>query len=166
MSSPLGGIYSSTKHALEAITDSLRMETSGQGISVSLIQPALVATEIMNKENPNKFWAPKLEGEMLRLYQPFVDFVERSDAANLPLSSPPAASSAVIIDAITSSYPKTRYQCANFGGIPGWAIVIIKGVLSDRVYDFVVIKAADNLLPMLAAISSFLVVVVGVIRKL
>ena len=43
------GIYSATKAALEAITDALRQEVSDFDISVSLVDPAYVGTEIGQK---------------------------------------------------------------------------------------------------------------------
>ena len=44
----LGGIYCATKHALSAITRSLRLELGGHGIKVSEIAPGMVDTEIRN----------------------------------------------------------------------------------------------------------------------
>jgi NADP-dependent 3-hydroxy acid dehydrogenase YdfG len=42
----LGGIYCATKHALSAITRSLRLELGAQGIKVSEIAPGMVDTDI------------------------------------------------------------------------------------------------------------------------
>ncbi|PVU98308.1 hypothetical protein BB559_001675 [Furculomyces boomerangus] len=45
MASPMGGIYSATKHAVRAITDALRMETNSTKIKVSEVMPGLAKTE-------------------------------------------------------------------------------------------------------------------------
>jgi len=40
------GWYSGTKHALEALTESLRMECAGSGVRLSCIEPGMTQTEI------------------------------------------------------------------------------------------------------------------------
>lgn len=45
---PMTGVYDGTKHALEAFTDSLRMELAGSGVSVATIEPGAVATNLYN----------------------------------------------------------------------------------------------------------------------
>lgn len=46
MSLPLMGWYCASKHALEAMTDALRMEVAGSGIAVSLVEPGSFGTGI------------------------------------------------------------------------------------------------------------------------
>ena len=45
LSFPGGGNYHATKHALEAISDALRLEVRGFGIDVILLEPGLIKTE-------------------------------------------------------------------------------------------------------------------------
>ena len=45
---PGGGIYHATKHAVEAISDALRFEVRGFGVSVVCIEPGLIRTEFGN----------------------------------------------------------------------------------------------------------------------
>lgn len=45
MTFPLGGIYNSTKYAVESISDALRMEVKQFGIEVSLVEPGYIRTE-------------------------------------------------------------------------------------------------------------------------
>jgi NADP-dependent 3-hydroxy acid dehydrogenase YdfG len=42
------GVYASTKHAIEALSESLRMELAKTSIRVSVIEPGLVATELQD----------------------------------------------------------------------------------------------------------------------
>jgi len=42
---PFGGVYHATKFALEALSDALRMELRGFGISVSVVEPGYIKTE-------------------------------------------------------------------------------------------------------------------------
>src|SRR3954469_22072693 len=46
ISVPGSGIYGATKHAIEALSDALRMELKQFGISVVVVQPGFTATEI------------------------------------------------------------------------------------------------------------------------
>ena len=46
ISVPGSGIYGGTKHAVEALSDALRMELRQFGIRVVVVQPSFVATEI------------------------------------------------------------------------------------------------------------------------
>lgn len=43
---PMIGVYDGTKHALEAFTDSLRMELAGSGVGVATVEPGAVATNL------------------------------------------------------------------------------------------------------------------------
>jgi len=42
---PMSGVYASTKHAVEAISDALRIELRPLGIRVVTIRPGVIATE-------------------------------------------------------------------------------------------------------------------------
>ena len=46
---PFLGPYAASKHALEAITDSLRLELAPWGIQVAIIEPGTIATPIWTK---------------------------------------------------------------------------------------------------------------------
>ena len=45
---PGGGVYHSTKYAVEALSDALRFEVKGFGVDVIIIQPGLILTEFGN----------------------------------------------------------------------------------------------------------------------
>lgn len=46
---PTAGAYAGTKHAIEALSEDLRIELAQQGIKVTCIEPGLVMTELHNK---------------------------------------------------------------------------------------------------------------------
>jgi NAD(P)-dependent dehydrogenase (short-subunit alcohol dehydrogenase family) len=46
LTTPLIGWYAASKHALEAVTDALRMEVEGDGIAVSLVEPGMFDTHV------------------------------------------------------------------------------------------------------------------------
>ena len=55
LSTPLMGWYCASKHALEAVTDALRMEVEGDGIKVSLVEPGMFATDVWSAAQPGGF---------------------------------------------------------------------------------------------------------------
>ena len=46
MTTPFGGHYTAAKHALEALSDALRMEVAGDGVKVVLVEPGGFRTGI------------------------------------------------------------------------------------------------------------------------
>ena len=43
---PTAGAYAGTKHAIEALSEALRMEVAGSGVQITCIEPGLVMTEL------------------------------------------------------------------------------------------------------------------------
>ncbi len=52
VTSPLNGIYSASKHALEAMSEALHLELGHFGIRVVIVEPGYFATEMRNKPSP------------------------------------------------------------------------------------------------------------------
>ena len=49
VSNPIIGAYCASKFALEALSDSLRVEVRGSGISVSVVEPGFIETPMLDK---------------------------------------------------------------------------------------------------------------------
>jgi NAD(P)-dependent dehydrogenase (short-subunit alcohol dehydrogenase family) len=58
LSTPLMGWYCASKHALEAVTDALRMEVEQDGIRVVLVEPGMFGTDIWSAAKEGGFPAP------------------------------------------------------------------------------------------------------------
>jgi NAD(P)-dependent dehydrogenase (short-subunit alcohol dehydrogenase family) len=63
MSAPGLAAYSASKHALEAFTETLYMELHEQGLSVSIVEPGAVRTELWRKVIAWESARPPLEGQ-------------------------------------------------------------------------------------------------------
>lgn len=107
---PFVSPYSASKHALESISDALRVELSPWGIDVSLIEPGAVKTPIWEKSLTNaKAITGEMDPEKIKLYERALDRVatlsQQSDKRAIPTS--------VVVNAITHALgnkrPKTRY---------------------------------------------------------
>jgi NAD(P)-dependent dehydrogenase (short-subunit alcohol dehydrogenase family) len=58
LSSPLMGWYCASKHALEAVTDALRMEVEADGVRVVLVEPGMFGTDIWSASREGGFPRP------------------------------------------------------------------------------------------------------------
>ena len=55
VSMPLAGWYAASKHALEAVTDALRMEVEADGVRVTLVEPGMFATDVWSAAREGGF---------------------------------------------------------------------------------------------------------------
>eukprot|EP00037_Helgoeca_nana_P013762 m.127214 g.127214 ORF g.127214 m.127214 type:complete len:319 (+) comp22215_c0_seq1:37-993(+) len=137
---PGSSAYSGTKAALEVMSDVMRMEFKPWNISVSLVEPAYVATKIASKQLGDNSPLKHVDQEKLKMYQKWADKASAKRAANEKLASPPDVTTNAIVDALTSAQPKTRYVVANVGGIPAWIVTWIAYLLPDNIQDILTLK--------------------------
>jgi short-subunit dehydrogenase len=72
-SGPGLGIYASSKFAVRAYNDSLRMEMKSHGVKVSLVAPGPIESEIWDKSKAYKeYLRSKTDPELLKTYEMFV----------------------------------------------------------------------------------------------
>ncbi|MCU0815092.1 MAG: SDR family oxidoreductase [Cypionkella sp.] len=130
------GAYVSTKFALEGLTDVLRIEMRGTGISISLIEPGPVTSRIRANAIPhferwidweNSARATEYQSLRGRLYE------ERGpDKFELP----PSAVTAKLIHALESPRPKARYYVTTPTHLMGFA----RRILPTRALDWLIAK--------------------------
>src|SRR5439155_23686294 len=58
LSIPLMGWYAASKHALEAVTDALRVEVEADGVRVALVEPGMFATQVWSATQDDGFPPP------------------------------------------------------------------------------------------------------------
>ncbi|MCA9893717.1 MAG: SDR family oxidoreductase [Anaerolineae bacterium] len=105
VSLPALGAYSMSKHALEALTDVLRIELANTDIQVVSVQMGAVATPLTNTIAERMEELAASEGGYAWLYNAMVKVLhQQSNGATKPEKVAKA-----IVHAVTSSKPKTRY---------------------------------------------------------
>lgn len=134
---PYFGPYAATKFALEAITDSLRMELRHWGIEVSMIEPDAVATPIWGKlDSAPEAQTMRLSPEALKLYGDDVDAMtmaaRKMDRRGMPVERVVQA----VHHALTARRPKTRYPIGFRTRLAAWAVSRIP----DRIRDWYMLR--------------------------
>lgn len=110
---PTSGPYSATKHALEAISDALRMEVQPFGIRVVTIRPGVIGTEFNETAN-------RLTGDLLSRTDPDYKPVYQAYGAGIGrlftgVSIPgPELIADLIVEAVISDSPKPVYAAGPF----------------------------------------------------
>jgi NAD(P)-dependent dehydrogenase (short-subunit alcohol dehydrogenase family) len=125
---PFAAPYCSSKHALEAISDSLRVEVAPFGIRVVLVEPGPITTKFGDRARAEVTPLLRKPGP----YQAFYVEAERAMDTDFQRGARPASAVAkVILHAIEARHPKTRYAVTAMArlGIPA------KRFLPDRAMD-------------------------------
>ena len=129
MAFPYLSPYNASKHALEAIGDSLRQEVGPFGVGVAIVEPGSVATPFWDKGLAE---APKaraaMNPELLELYGPALEAASEKTAAR---GVPPERVAEAVLHALTATKPKTRYLVGTDAKIQ----VGLRKVVPDRVFD-------------------------------
>ena len=129
---PFLGFYGASKFALEAITDAPRLEVKVWGISVSLVEPGVIATPIWKKSKSlAESMRASIGPERVALYEPLIrGLAERVNDTELRALQADVVAKAVA-HAMTSARPRTRYLI----GMDAKARAALKKILPDRVHD-------------------------------
>jgi len=135
---PWRGAYTSTKFALEGLTDTLRLEMRGTGVHAILIEPGPITTKIRANSIPHfERWidwegsarAEQYETELAeRLYG------EKNGPDKFEL--PPKAVVKKLIHALESSRPRARYYVTT----PTYLAGLMRRILPTRLLDRAMIR--------------------------
>jgi NAD(P)-dependent dehydrogenase (short-subunit alcohol dehydrogenase family) len=102
-STPLTGWYQGAKHALEGVSDALRMELAGAGIHVVLVEPGGFKTGIW--EDLERDIAKRGDSRFGSSYRRTQQVMKLSS----PIMGEPARCAKVITSAVASRHPRARY---------------------------------------------------------
>ncbi|MEA2683509.1 MAG: hypothetical protein QOK05_1837 [Chloroflexota bacterium] len=100
---PLSGWYQASKHALEGVSDALRMEVASSGIKVILIEPGGFKTGIW--EQNDAALSARRDSRYKRSYERLTTGTQISQ----PLMGNPRTVAKTVVKALTSGNPKARY---------------------------------------------------------
>jgi short-subunit dehydrogenase len=104
---PFNGPYAATKHALEAISDSLRRELLMTGIDVVVIQPGMIITPIWDKTDEID-----LESYKGSRYESALKNLKSMIFSRLSRGLPVEKVGELVLKILKAKKPKTRYAIA------------------------------------------------------
>lgn len=127
---PLFSVYDATKHALEAVSDGLRVELAPFGIQVVLIQPGFILTEFL--EVAREIAAP-LEADRSSPYGNFMADPGGSYQKIRKYAGRPEDIARVVVRVLTATRPRARYP------VPGHArfFLTLRWLLPDSAWDWI-----------------------------
>ncbi|MFL0802866.1 MAG: SDR family NAD(P)-dependent oxidoreductase [Agarilytica sp.] len=140
VSMPMRGAYNASKHALEGLTDTLRIELSETNTKISIIQPGPIKTDFRknalialedNVDITKSRHQSRYEGALTRL--------KKVGAASRFTLGPESVVNKVI-HALESERPKVRYKVT----FPTYFLALIKPIFPARVFDKVLMASAKS----------------------
>lgn len=130
---PLGSWYYAAKHALEALSDTLRMEVGQSGIDVVIIQPGIIRTEF-GAHAAEQVLEYSGEGAYRDMANTMAG---RMGGGPGQEGSDGAVVAEVILRAVESDRPDTRYAV----GMMAEELLRLGRTLPDRAFDEIVLRS-------------------------
>lgn len=128
------GPYAATKFALEAVSDSLRRELAPFGVSVVVIEPGAVRTEMLGRAIATAGeLVSAMTPEQSRRYGDLVHAVNAQAVSSTKSGLPAEAAAKVIGKAVTTRKPRTRYPVGREAAMIRW-LPFLPDRMLDRVF--------------------------------
>jgi short-subunit dehydrogenase len=130
MATPMGGWYHASKFAVEALSDSLRMEVKQFGIDVIVVEPGGIKSEWSGIANKTMLAA---SGDTV--YANFARKASQTTEMEVKLPTPTVIAE-LIRKAIEAKKPKTRYV----KGFLAKPILFLKKYTGDKMFDKIILS--------------------------
>ncbi|VDG21047.1 short chain dehydrogenase/reductase family oxidoreductase [Lactobacillus plantarum subsp. plantarum ST-III] [Lactiplantibacillus mudanjiangensis] len=132
---PLSAWYMGTKHAIEGMSDALRMELAPLGIDVIMIEPGGIKTE----------WAGIAEQKLLAVSGETAYGKQAKEVGAMlslfdQFASQPGVIAKLMVRAVNDDRPKTRYHAGMGAGVS----LAARKWLSDRQFDYLMNQAVHG----------------------
>ena len=131
VSGPYRGAYCATKFALEALSDSLRMELKGSGIHVSLIEPGPIRSRFIDNAMATFRKLDITQSVHRQIYEARMASLKQGGRTTFKLE--PEAVVGRLVHALESPRPKLRY----FVTTPTYIAAAMKRLLPGRMLDVI-----------------------------
>jgi NAD(P)-dependent dehydrogenase (short-subunit alcohol dehydrogenase family) len=140
ISLPFRGAYNASKHALEALADTLRLELYGSGISVSLIEPGPISSQF--RDNAYQKYLENINAECSIHRKTYLAMEQRlkKPGPALPFTLPPEAVLKKVIHALEAPRPRARYYVTT----PTYVFAALKRMLPHTAMDWVLRWVSRN----------------------
>jgi NAD(P)-dependent dehydrogenase (short-subunit alcohol dehydrogenase family) len=137
MVNPFTGAYAASKHAVEALSDALRIELAEWGIHVALIEPGMIETPIWAKAEVEAHASRgRFPAEAEALYGPLLDGFARMVRPAIARAASPELVADAVEHAALAEVPRTRYLVGRDARVR----LALKRFLPDRVLDALILR--------------------------
>jgi len=137
---PYRGAYNASKHALEGLSDTLRLELHDTNIKISLIEPGPIESRF--RANAFASYRRNIDKEK-SVHKTVYDAMERrltKKGPVAPFTLPPEAVFKKVLHALESPAPKVRYYVT----FPTYLFGFLKRLLPGKWLDAVLKKVSSN----------------------
>jgi len=136
---PYRGAYNASKYALEALTETMRLELAGSGVYLSLIEPGPVESRF--RENAYNAFTSAINPENSVHKESYQKEIKRMQSDKpVPFTLPADAVLKKVIHALESKKPRIRYTVTK----PAHVFKFLKRILPDRWMDAILISASGH----------------------
>jgi NAD(P)-dependent dehydrogenase (short-subunit alcohol dehydrogenase family) len=135
---PLLGAYSMSKHALEAMSDVLRLELRPSGIRVSVVQMGAVQTPMTDHMGDLVDRAQHDLNDTQRAQTAWLyDGMRRALQTQARSAIPAQHVADVVVHALTAKRPKERYRV----GVASWGLSLMQRLAPEAIRDWILRRA-------------------------
>ncbi|QEC76410.1 oxidoreductase [Mucilaginibacter ginsenosidivorax] len=130
---PMGAWYHASKHAVEGMSDCLRLELKQFNIKVVVLEPGFIATEFGSVLIDN-FSKISKQSAYSKMMTTIIEGTKKAAEGNG--SSKPSVIADAVSKIVRSNNPKTRYRVGKFAKPMVW----MRTYLGDRLFDKIVMS--------------------------
>lgn len=140
VSLPFRGAYNASKHALEGLTDTLRLELNATAIKVSLIEPGPITSQF--RANAYQQFLNNIDQAKSPFRTLYARLSKRlsNTLTDPPFTLGPEAVLHVLMKALEAKNPQARYYVT----FPTHLFALLKRTLSHRMLDKICLRAAGD----------------------
>ena len=140
ISLPFRGAYTASKHALEGLSDTLRMELKGTDIFVSIIEPGPIEAKF--RQNAYAKYKENIDAKSSYFHGKYKVMEERltKETTPLPFALPATAVLEKVLQALENSKPKARYYVT----LPTYIFAGLKRLLPAFLLEKLLISAGTR----------------------
>jgi NAD(P)-dependent dehydrogenase (short-subunit alcohol dehydrogenase family) len=133
------GAYNASKFALEALSDTMRLELRGTNIDISLVEPGPITSRY--RDNAYQAYQAHID-KTHSAHRDYYARVERrlGSTKPLPFTLPPEAVLAKVIHALEARRPKLRYPVT----VPSHLFTWLRRMLPGRTLDWIMAKVSNS----------------------
>jgi short-subunit dehydrogenase len=125
---PMGGWYHATKHAVEVLSDALRVETRPFGIKVVVVQPGAIQSE-WSGIAAQTLKKTSVDSAYQQMVKPIAKILE-----HYPTASSPEVVAKAVSKAVNSRHPRRRYATP----LDAKVLIFLRWLLPDWAWEWVI----------------------------